>query len=91
MTDLLTPEEAENGLALWDDYEGTGYQVSPEWVKRLCRDYLTLWDELSHERQISDDAMKELAFEKDRNSGLVTKLVGLEAYCDELCEELDHV
>ena len=45
MTDLLTPEEAKNGLALWDNYEGTGYQVSPEWVKRLCRDYLTLWDQ----------------------------------------------
>ena len=42
--ELLTPEEAKNGLALWDDYEGTGYQISPEWVKHLCRNYLTLWE-----------------------------------------------
>ena len=44
MTELLTPEAARNALALWHEYQGTDYEISPKWVKRLCRDYLTLWE-----------------------------------------------
>ena len=60
MTDLLTPEAARNALALWHEYQGTDYEISPKWVKRLCRNYLTLWDELEHERDISAKAVKRV-------------------------------
>ncbi len=58
-SDLLTREDVERIKEVW-------------WpnIQKLCQDYLTLWDELEHERQISDDAMKELTLERDRSKEL---------------------
>ncbi len=64
---LLTPNEIQDWLAL-------GGAISP---KHLCQDYLTLWGELDHERQISDDAIQELTLERDRNLDLTVKVDGL--------------
>ena len=41
-------------------------------VPRLCRAYLMLWDELKAERKLSDDLVKDLGLEKDRNKKLGT-------------------
>ena len=59
MTDLMTP----------DDVKKWGYhrvvpddERTPEerLLHRFSRDYLTLWDELEHEREISDKAVKRV-------------------------------
>ena len=46
MSDLLTPEEVREALAVSEmDYDRESkYEINPTWLKRLCRDYLTLWD-----------------------------------------------
>ena len=61
MTDLLTPDDAR---------ELEKYLIGESSLKELCRNYITLWDKLNHERQISDDVVKELMFERDRNKKL---------------------
>ena len=50
MTDLLTPEDVERIKKVW-------------WpnAQKLCRDYLTLWDELKNEKSISDRLMERVA------------------------------
>ncbi|KKL99410.1 hypothetical protein LCGC14_1814760, partial [marine sediment metagenome] len=47
MTKLLTREDVERIKKTW-------------WpnIQKLCRDYLTLWDELANERSISDRLME---------------------------------
>ena len=52
MTGLLKPDQvrAMELKAIWP-YEDHA---------RLCRDYITLWDELEHEREISDNAVKRV-------------------------------
>ncbi len=67
--ELLTPEEVRE---LSKTLVGSTVRVH-----RLCRDYLALWDDLNYERQISDDAIKELTFERDRNLDLTIKVDGL--------------
>ena len=65
MTDLLTPDEVRKEL---DDAEAAvrlelghaGLRAVFKWVARICRDYLTLWDELAHEREIADEAVKRV-------------------------------
>ena len=52
MTDLLTPCEVTlmERRALWPYKD----------LARICRNYITLWDELEHEREISDKAVKRV-------------------------------
>ena len=52
MTDLLHPDvvRAMERKAIWP-YAN---------LARLCRNYITLWDELEHEREISDNAVKRV-------------------------------
>ena len=61
MTDLLTRDEVRNidgGKGGWQ--HATGWVYSHETVHRICRDYLTLWDELEHERELHDKAVKRV-------------------------------
>ena len=58
MTDLLTPEAAR---AMQRELQGlvrTDSLASD--LDRLCRNYITLWDELEHERELSDKAVKRV-------------------------------
>ena len=52
VTDLLKPEKVREmeRKAIWPYKD----------LARLCRNYLTLWDELEHEREISDKAVKRV-------------------------------
>ena len=54
MTDLLTPEEVGHWLK-----GPLGIITAEVSVARLCRDYLTLWDELQAKRDLSDKLSKE--------------------------------
>ena len=58
MTDLLKPEKVRE----WQRVNGSlkGGAWFNETIDRLCRNYLTLWDELEHERDISDKAVKRV-------------------------------
>ena len=58
MTDLLTPDEVRKWQAL-NDMLGQSAWYNKK-IGRLCRDYITLWDELEHEREISDKAVKRV-------------------------------
>ena len=51
MTDLLKPDEVR---------EIAKYLIGESSLARLCRNYLTLWDELEHERDLSDKAVKRV-------------------------------
>jgi hypothetical protein len=59
--ELLTPEEVREALALADDYDETKYEVDERWVKRLCRDYLTLWNELEQAKQRVEELGEDFA------------------------------
>ena len=52
MTDLLNPKVAKEWLK--------GGAWFNETIDRLCRNYITLWDELEHEREISYNAVKRV-------------------------------
>ena len=49
VTDLLKPDEVRRIKEVW-------------WpnFQKLCRDYLTLWDELEYERELHDNAVKRV-------------------------------
>ena len=66
MTDLLTPEKVREFQ--FDLGPPAGYGR----VGRLCRDYLTLWDELEHERELHDKAVKRVA-ELEQEIGALTR------------------
>ena len=59
MTDLLTPAEVREGLALSKGISSE-HAISSDKFQRLCRDYLTLWDELEHERKLHDKAVRRV-------------------------------
>ena len=58
MTDLLRPDEVRGMVKELHGFAYTDHVA--ENLARLCRDYLTLWDELEHEREISDKAVKRV-------------------------------
>ena len=64
MTDLLTPKQMRKELAAAEDAAllevDADMQRAYLRVTRICRNYLTLWDELEHEREISDNAVKRV-------------------------------
>jgi len=62
VTDLLTPDEvrAMELKAIWP-YED---------LAQLCRNYLTLWDELEAERELSDKLVKQVRELEQRNEWL---------------------
>ena len=61
MKDLLTPDVAQRIL-------DRGAMSEIGYIPRLCRDYLTLWDELANERSISDRLLERIAeLEKERH------------------------
>ena len=57
MTDLLKPDEVRE---IHSSTFGPFREMNRDRARRLCRDYLTLWDELEHEREISDKAVKRV-------------------------------
>ena len=59
MTDLLTPGQVMN----WGYHRPVpAHERTPEerLLHRLSRNYITLWNELEHEREISDNAVKRV-------------------------------
>ena len=57
MTDLLKPEDVrkhKERMEQFGDFPELTFQL------RLCRNYLTLWDVLEREREISDEAVKRV-------------------------------
>ena len=56
MTDLLKPDEVREMQRIIDEQSLWPY----EQTSRLCRNYLTLWDELEHERDLSDKAVERV-------------------------------
>ena len=58
VTDLLTPEKVRE----WQRVNGSlkGGAWFNETIDRLCRDYITLWDELEYERELHDNAVKRV-------------------------------
>ena len=55
--ELLTPEEVR-----FFDIDNLSLRSGDnELLTRLCRDYLTLWDELQNERSISDRLLQRVA------------------------------
>ncbi len=63
MTKLLTREDVERIKKTW-------------WpnIQKLCRDYLTLWDELANERSISDRLLERIA-ELEKSNAMALQIV----------------
>lgn len=59
MNDLRTPDEVREILTL---YNGDRFPTAAlDNMPQVCRDYLTLWDELANERSISDRLLERIA------------------------------
>ena len=65
MSELLTPDEVEKML--------TGVNFYPEW-RRLCRDYLTLWEERNRLRTAAEHLFEA--------SGMDTIVADLDEYLE---------
>ena len=70
MTDLLTPEYVRK-MKGFNQGAGSGFS---ETIDRLCRNYLTLWDELANERSISDRLMERIA-ELEKSNAMALQIV----------------
>ena len=68
MTDLLTPEKIRKELTAANDAAAreTDPDIQRAYLRigRICRDYLTLWDERDNEKQIANDVVQDWEFEK---------------------------
>ena len=62
MTDLLTPDEVQKILKdVQKEFAGELIVIlDRDAFEGLCRDYLTLWDELQAERELSDQFVKQV-------------------------------
>ena len=58
MTDLLNPKVVKEWQQRNESLRGGAWFNNT--IDTLCRNYLTLWDELEHERDLSDRAVKRV-------------------------------
>ena len=58
MTDLLNPKVVKEWQQRNESLEDGAWFNNT--IDTLCRNYLTLWDELEHERDLSDKAVKRV-------------------------------
>ncbi len=72
MADLLTPEEVQKILKdVQKEFAGELIVIlDRDAFEGLCRDYLTLWEELKAERELSDQLVKQVRELEQRNEWL---------------------